>query len=180
MRMVHPLLPDNNRFDMALGTERVGTSRELIDLIPDNTRRLEYWLALMGIAWGIGIAIPGHGNSAQAYQALEEIAPFWAWGVFMWLLAGARLMGLTVPGLKWLRQSAAAVSIAFYTMMSVSMWLAQPAGPASLVAIVFCAANFDILMLLARRVHLYGSPPNGDADSLLVVDRGLERERSAG
>lgn len=67
-----------------------------------QTRSVEWLLASMMVAWGVGLMLPGDTMSLPQYRMLGAIAPEYVWAAWSVSMGAVRLVALYING-SWRR-----------------------------------------------------------------------------
>lgn len=67
-----------------------------------QTRSVEWLLASMMVAWGVGLMLPGDTMSLPQYRLLGAIAPEYVWAAWSVSIGGIRVLALYING-SWRR-----------------------------------------------------------------------------
>lgn len=143
-----------------------------VEIAQHQSRALDWGCAVMILAWGIALLIPGNTlTSAPAYESILDRAPEWAWGalcIAVGLIRGVALIvnGRIYEGSPIIRAVAAAIGAMVWVQFLLAfLIISNQAGvislgvPAALVMAgldLFCAARAGSDAIHGRRARVGG------------------------
>lgn len=97
-----------------------------------QTRSVEWLLASMMVAWGIGLLLPGNTMLLPQYRLLAEQAPEFVWASWSLAIGGLRFVALYING-SWrrtplIRSGCAILGIIWWLMLWV-LFMTANTGP---------------------------------------------------
>jgi hypothetical protein len=95
-----------------------------------QTRSVEWLLASLMVAWGVGLSVPGNTMDLPAYRLLGALAPEPVWAAWSLGIGGLRMVALYING-SWRRTP---LIRTLGAMFGVIWWL----------VLAFCFASADI------------------------------------
>lgn len=97
-----------------------------------QTRSVEWLLASMMFAWGIGLLLPGNTMSLPQYRLLSNLAPEFVWAAWSLSIGGLRFVALYING-SWRRtpliRSACAIFGLIWWLLLCVLFMTANTGP---------------------------------------------------
>lgn len=98
-----------------------------------QTRSVEWMLACMMVAWGIGLAMPGDTMSLPQYKMLGVLAPEPVWAAWSMSIGFVRIVALYING-SWrktplIRSICASLGCIWWIVLAVLFVLSRDGGP---------------------------------------------------
>lgn len=97
-----------------------------------QTRSVEWLLAAMMVAWGVGLLLPGDTMALTQYRLLRDMAPEFVWAAWSIGIGGLRFVALYVNG-SWrrtplIRAGCAVFGIIWWLLLAV-LFIPASVGP---------------------------------------------------
>src|ERR1043166_7395273 len=107
-----------------------------------QTRSVEWMLAAMMLAWGIGLMLPGDTMTLPQYRLLGALAPDPVWAAWSISIGTVRIVALYVNG-AWrrtplIRAPGAIVGMIWWTVLGYLFAVAAGSGPLPAELLWFC------------------------------------------
>ncbi|MBI5114354.1 MAG: hypothetical protein HZA68_20505 [Rhodovulum sp.] len=103
------------------------------DLVRVQTRTVEWMLASLLVAWGLGVLAPGDALTVGGLAALLAWWPETAWGAAIATLGAARLVALWINGRRRqtpiVRVAGSFLGAVWWAVIWYALWAGTSAGP---------------------------------------------------